>query len=212
MEPDIGKSMRDTLLSPALSDLLNEYSETALDAVTDSNLIREIPILNTIYAIGKTYSSIRDYRFAKKMMLFIRSMQSLSQGEREELVRKLESDTSHAENVGEIIADLISKIDGNTKPLLVAEALKLYAKSEISSQELIRLNNAIDKFLLCDANFLEMLNDEYIMAPDSDNAAAHNLLNSGMAYEIKLYDGSKILPTKIGRLFLVLLNSIKAKI
>ena len=65
LEYSIVESIRN---SPETHDLVVSYAELGLEAITDSELIDQIPVLNTLVALGKAALSIRDRIFAKKML------------------------------------------------------------------------------------------------------------------------------------------------
>ena len=196
-------SLKSTILKSELPDIIKTVGEISIDSLLDEGIIKELPVLKTFVSIGKTFNSIRDYFFAKKMMKFLKCISEMPEEERETLVSKLEKDPDFGEYAGERIAELLSRIDGEVKPTLVATALKLYAKEEISSSELQHLNYAINRFLLCDKTELIAFcsQNSNLRATDSNPVTA-NFISSGLGYVESGYGGSGVHPTATAHLLL----------
>ena len=87
--------------------------------------------------------------------------------------------------------------------MLVATALKLYAREEIDSLQLQRINYAIDRFMLCNIDVLRSCPvDKYI--EDNDPLTA-NCINSGLVY-ISTALGGGVYFNETARLFLRVLE------
>ncbi len=52
------------------SDLAMEYLEIGLDEITNSEIIKNIPVLKTVVSLFQTGMSIKERHFAKKLMVF----------------------------------------------------------------------------------------------------------------------------------------------
>lgn len=57
-------------------DIVTDYSELALDDFLDDGILKEIPIIKTIYSIGKIGLSIRERFFVKKLFSFLKEFHS----------------------------------------------------------------------------------------------------------------------------------------
>jgi hypothetical protein len=190
MSKTLGNSFRETLLKSDLPSVIQNAGEIGFDSLLADGLLKDIPILNTILAIGKTFGNVRDYFFARKMIAFLQSISSLSEKERQQLIHRLDADEKFGEYAGEQIIELLSRIDSERKAILAAAALKLYARNEIDSLQLQRINYAIDRFLLCDTEeFRSFATGKRFK--DNDPATA-NFINAGLAYTSSHFDGGGI--------------------
>lgn len=166
-----------------LPSVIQNAGEIGIDSLLDKGLIKDIPVLNWMLAVGKTWSNIRDYLFAKKMFAFLQSISSLSENERQKLIHRLDTDEKLSNYAGEQIIELLSRIDSERKAILAATALKLYAREEIDSLQLQRINHAIDRFILCDIDkFRSFCKEREAIRPEEDNPEIANFTNAGLVY------------------------------
>ena len=96
-------SFRETLLKSDFPSVIQNAGEIAYDSFFNSGLLKDIPILNWMYAVGRTYGAVRDYFFVKKMLAFLRSISSLSEKERQKLIHRLDADKKFSNYAGEQI-------------------------------------------------------------------------------------------------------------
>lgn len=209
MAKEPGNSLRETILKSDLPSVIQEAGEIGLDSILDEGVLKDIPVLSTMLALGKTFGNIRDYLFAKKMMKFLECISSLTDSERKALISKLDNDENFGMYSGERIIELLSRVDGDKKPILVAKALMLYARGDMSSSQLQRINNAIDRFLLCDLSELRSFcaAEAEPRATDEDPITA-NLINAGLAYVKSGYGGGGVHPTETARLFIRVVDEV----
>lgn len=203
MAKEPGTSLRETILKSDLPSVIESVGEISIDSILDKGLLKDVPILRTLHALGKAVGNIKDYLFAKKMMKFLQCISTISTKQRKKLISKLENDENFGIYAGEIIIELLSRVDGYKKPVLVANALKLYARGDISSTELQRINNAIDRFMLCDLNELRSFCAVNAKSRATDeNPITANLINSGLAYVGSGWGGGGVHPTETAKLFI----------
>jgi hypothetical protein len=55
-------------------------------------LLKEIPIIGSIYKLSKAALSIRDRLFTKKLLIFISQLKDIPSQERQEIINKTETD------------------------------------------------------------------------------------------------------------------------
>ncbi len=101
------------------TDLLLDLGEVALDAALDGGIIRDIPILRTLYAIVTTAKSFPERIFAAKIRRFLTRVSTATEQERLSLIKQLED------------ADILA---------MVFLAL---VRHQISDEEFLQLNSAI---------------------------------------------------------------------
>uniref|UniRef100_UPI0040572413 hypothetical protein n=1 Tax=Candidatus Electronema sp. TaxID=2698783 RepID=UPI0040572413 len=208
-------SFRETVLKSDLPSVIQNAGEIGFDSLLDNGVLKDVPILSTMLAVGKTFGNVRDYFFAKKMIAFLRSISSLSEKERQKLIHLLDADEKFSKYAGEQIIELLSRIDSERKAVLVATALKLYAREEIDFLQLQRINYAIDRFMLCDAeefrSFCAVTPEKFInekIRRNSDvEATTVNFLSAGLG-DINTGLGlfGMIFPNETARLFLRVLD------
>jgi hypothetical protein len=65
-----------------LQEIAIELTDTAIDTLTDSELVKEIPVVGTLVRLAKATHSISDRIFAKKVETFISGTKPVPEGKR----------------------------------------------------------------------------------------------------------------------------------
>ena len=203
MSAQLGSSLYKTILKSDLPSVIQNAGEIGIDSLFNEGLLKDIPVLNWMLAIGKTFGNVRDYFFAKKMIAFLQCISSLSEQERQKLIHRLDTDEKFEKHAGEQIIELLSRIDSERKAILVANALKFYAREEIDSVQLQRINYAIDRFLLCDTEEFRSFCDQNGI---NANLATANFINAGLGYVPSGWGMGGVSPTETASLFLRVLE------
>ena len=105
---ELGAAVVESLATEAATEIAKEYAEIGLDAVLSEGLLKDIPVVNTVVALGKLGISINDRLLIKKLLAFLSNFQTVSAEDRTKMVRKLESDASYGRKVGEHIIELLT--------------------------------------------------------------------------------------------------------
>lgn len=69
-------------------NLVDKVGETALDAVLDDGVLKDIPIIGTALSLYKAGDSIRANLFAKKILAFLYEIEELSSEQRQQFIEK----------------------------------------------------------------------------------------------------------------------------
>jgi hypothetical protein len=203
MNYQLGKSLRDTIVKSELPSLIREFGEIGVDSFLDEGLLKEIPVLSAILAVGKTAGSIRDFLFTKKLFRFLSAISTLNPAERANLIERLDQEPNFRSYTGERLMDLLSRLDEEQKPYLVGTALKLYAKKIITSDQLQRINHAIERFLLCDLHALrDFCAEGSKTRPTDGNPVTANFVNAGLGYVSSGFGQGGVHPTETAKLLL----------
>ncbi|TCJ14715.1 hypothetical protein EZJ19_09025 [Parasulfuritortus cantonensis] len=186
-----------------MAEALLDLGEIGIDSLSESGVLREVPILKTALALGIAVGSVRDYFFAKKLLGFLRAYAAWTAEERAHLIARLDQDDEFGTRLGERLMDLLARLDDERKPELIAKAMRLYAQGTISAEQLQRVHHAIDRLLLCDLGKLEPFcrADDETRITDGDPAYA-NFIAAGLAYVSSGWDGGGVHPTETAPLLL----------
>lgn len=208
MTNGLGISLMETILKSDLPALINELGEIGIDTLIDDGVFKDVPIFGAITAISKTCGNIRDYYLSKKLLKFLKEISSLSAEERKMLIEKLDTDQKYASHIGERIIDLLSRLDDENKPSLIAKAFKLYAKGGLSYIQLQRINHAIERFLLCDLDELKSFCDDNADFRKTDaNPVTANFINAGLGYAASGAGAGGVHPTETAKLLIFVANT-----
>ncbi|NTV94379.1 MAG: hypothetical protein HGA75_03070 [Thiobacillus sp.] len=204
MENEPGNTLKETLVKSDLAGAILDLGEIGMDTLFTEGVLKEIPVLQSVLALGKTWAGVRDYFFAKRLLAFLKSFSELTAEERRDLVVRLDRDEAFGHYAGERLLDLLSRLDDERKPELIAKALKLYAAGRISGSQLQRVYHAVERLQLCDLGELEKFcrADEKPRIADGDPVAV-NFISAGLAYVSSgRHDGGGVHPTETARVLL----------
>jgi hypothetical protein len=200
-EPTLGQSLVTTLKHSDLKALASTAAELAIDSMLKDGLLKEIPVIRTLTNLTNIGLSVRDYVFTRKLLKFLASIGELKEDERQGLLARLEKDSKFQRTVGEHIILLLDRMDDLAKPTFMAKAFIAYCRGAIDFIQLQRLNNAIDKVLVCDLPQLK----RFSLDDDSekfDVDVEQNFVNSGLAYVQSGYGVGGVHPTGLCKVFL----------
>jgi hypothetical protein len=156
---ELGSAVIESLSTESATEIAKEYAEIGLDAVLSEGLLKDIPVVNTLVALGKLGVSINDRILIKKLLAFLSKFQAVAPQKRMEMVRKLESDSAYGRKVGEHVIELLDRIESHLKPPMVALVFKAYLASSIDGGMLHRLNNSIERIPLFEIPNIRRFND-----------------------------------------------------
>jgi hypothetical protein len=134
-----------TVRSGDLGGLSKDYAEIALDSVLSEGLLRDLPIVKTLVAVGRIGLSINNQIFAKKLISFLCQLSELSPQVRAEMIDRLDKEEGFRQQVGDRLIEILDRVDSHAKPEMLAKAFRAYAAGQIDGDMLNRLNNAIEK-------------------------------------------------------------------
>lgn len=125
-------------------DLLCDYAEVVLDAITDDKTLEAIPIVNTLTKGGAAVLSFRDRIFVKKISTFLKEVEAIDPERRKEYLESLEED-GERERAGEQLLVLIDRLDSEEKAKLVGRLFRKRVEGNLSESWFSVIVNAIDK-------------------------------------------------------------------
>jgi hypothetical protein len=134
-----------TLQNDAFVQLVKEYAELGFDAVLDPGAMRDIPVVNSIFALFKVSAGVREALLIKKLLSFLADLSLIPAPLRLRMVERLERDPAYAQKVGEHVIELLDRIESHKKPGMVARVFRAYAEGRIDREMLQRLHFAIER-------------------------------------------------------------------
>ena len=128
--------------------------EVLLDAATENEAVKAIPILGTAIKLCKGYDDLRNKAFAAKVYQFVMEPSLQSAQSKARLLMTLHTQDGAAEEVGEALFLTLEKLADMRKPSLLAQVFVAYIDEVIDLPTFRRLAAAIDQAYFDD---LEML-------------------------------------------------------
>lgn len=130
-------------------EVLIKQSENLLDAFLDDGVLREIPVIKTVLAVGRTGIAVRDVLLVKKLLRFLHEMENVN-AERERFEAEMREDPAKAERIGTHLTVLLDRFEESDKAGLLGRAFQAYLKREIDLDAFLRMARVIDRCMLAD--------------------------------------------------------------
>jgi hypothetical protein len=194
-----------TLKASDIGGLAKDYAEIGIDSFLAEGILKEIPVIGTLYAIARAGLSVSDQLFAKKLLRFMGSLAELREDERLGLVEKLEEDESYRNKVGHRLIELLDRIDSHAKPEMMARVFKAFAAKKINLDMLNRLNHAIERMPHFDIGHVRAFHDstpEVRMSIPTPTFTS--LTSAGLANPTSGWDALGYEPTEVCKAFISL--------
>lgn len=124
------------------SELTQEYTELALDTLTDESLLSEIPIVKSLVAFYKITSSIVDRHNVKKILTFLEEFHSKSIDEKKlkRFKEKFSENTKHRNHVLETILLLNEKFIDTEKSKILANLFSSHIEEKLTWEEFFKMS------------------------------------------------------------------------
>lgn len=173
--------MREALIeivkSKDLKDISVDIVESILDSEITDEALKEVPIVKSLIAVKKIYSSISDRIFLKKAFLVLLELKELTDEERQKLIEELGDKFSTG---AEKILLAIEKLDSYQKCEIFGRLSFLRARNLLDSEDYLRLTKIIKDAYLPD---LQLIN--YLKEGQNDVTLEefHPLISLGLIFE-----------------------------
>lgn len=169
------ETVEETIKSNDLQSITKDLAEVAFDGFLKDGLIKDIPILGTIFGLGKGIMSISDRLFTKKLILFIYELKEMTFEERNKQISKIQQDSNYQDSIGEKLLMIIDKCNDSKKATWIGKLFLHCLKNEISYRDFIRCSEIINSASLYSIN--EIINKDYKGIPiDQED----DLISSGL--------------------------------
>jgi len=126
-------------------DLFKDYAELGLDSFIDDEVIKSIPIFNSLSNTVNCVLSLRELIMMKKLTKFLYSSSNISEDERVNFMLRMEKSPELLEEVGEKLIIALERADAVGKATLIGKMFKAYICNEISFSDLSMLINGINR-------------------------------------------------------------------
>ncbi len=204
-ERKISTAVVTTVKSADIGGLAKQYAEVGLDAVLSEGLLRDIPVVSTIVALGRVGVSINDQIFAKKLVRFLGSLVDLSSEERSSMVERLDKEEGFRHQVGDRLIEILDRVDSHAKPEMVAKVFRAYAVEQIDFDMLSRLNHAIDRLPQYEVRRVREFFSASPAARQTMPVSTLNaLMTAGLASQVSGFSALAYQPTSICEAFVSL--------
>tara|TARA_R110002049_G_C8939433_1_gene544892 strand:- start:72 stop:749 length:678 start_codon:yes stop_codon:yes gene_type:complete len=158
---DIFKSVK----SEAITELSPELLEIGLDALTESEVLKDIPVFGIGFKTYGLYQKITETFFTKKLLKFLIELKDISLNDRKKFIYELESKNETA-SAGEKLLVTLNRLNNDDKATFIGRLFKHTILGELEYKDFTRLVHIIDNAFLDDLKVLE--NNKHLSYINSD--------------------------------------------
>lgn len=153
------KLTMDTLVNNSI-DVGIDFLEMGLDSILEDSILKEIPIVKTVYAISKTGFAIREKHMLKKTIIFLQQLNSNGVGNEtyENYKQRLRENDEHLYKELEHVIIYIDRIVDERKMLILANLYYNYISGNFLWDQFLEMVNIVDNLFISD---LAELNNIY---------------------------------------------------
>ncbi|MEC7771806.1 MAG: hypothetical protein VX798_11525 [Bacteroidota bacterium] len=145
-QDSLSDSLGKTLVESDLSDVTTDVLESLLDkGVFEDDLLKDIPIINSIIGLGKTVNSVQNYLFTKKILSFLNGLSKIGQGKRKEIISKIESDSKYNQTVGSKLLFILDNAQDHITDKLISKLFIAFIEEKLTYKEFCKSSMIINK-------------------------------------------------------------------
>lgn len=153
----------ETIKTDDLQNVTKDLAEVVIDGVMNDGLLKDIPILGSIFGIGKGIMSISDRLFTKKLLLFLYELKDLTPQERNIQMIKIQTDANYQESIGEKLLMIVDKANDSKKASWLGRLFLYCLKKEIGYRDFLRCAEIINSASLY--SLIEIITTDYTGIP-----------------------------------------------
>jgi len=188
-----------------IKTIIEGLTEAVLDQLIDDPFVKDIPLIGTAVSIARLGKSISDRIFIAKVKKFLLSV-SVSQEEKEEFFRKLNSDEKLKSEAAEACLFIINRSDNSEKLSITGYLFQAFIKNRIDFTQFRKFIHAVDLAFVDDLV-------QFIKSGGTDRSVDDSLLRTGLTEMSKtafVFSGefaqSSVTVSELGKLFVVIMS------
>jgi hypothetical protein len=195
----LSDKIEETIKDSKFQEVMVDLSEASIDAFLEEGVIKDLPVLGSIYGLAKTAISVQDKLFTKKLLNFLIQLKDTSKESRVKQIEKLESDPKYNMKVGEKLLFIIDKCEDSEKAQIIGRLFQKYLEEKLSYEDFLRASKCIDLTFIFDLrNFVNEKWDKMDIEEVGDLVGS-GLLTTVYQPGLVTYDGSSkgLIKTKV---------------
>lgn len=173
-------SIESVIKNSELQNLTQNYAELAIDGFIDDGVLKDIPLAGSIIGVIKFGNSINKHITAKKIYKFLIQLSSIPQEKRIAMIDEINKSKKYQSTVGEMIFEILDKIESDGKPEIVGKLLASYFEGKISFQTYLKLVHIVKSVFYYD--LLMLINydeNNYLYEGNSEQFSSLGLTSFG---------------------------------
>lgn len=138
-----------------LPSLAKDYAELAIDGIMDDGVLKDIPLVGTVIGVMKFGNSVNKHLSAKKLYKFLFQLHTIPLEKRINKIDQINSSKKYQSTVGEMIFELLEKIDSDGKPEIIGKLFKAVIEEKIDFETYLRLVHIVKRLFYYDLVWLK---------------------------------------------------------
>lgn len=151
-------------LFPKIEDISQDYMEIGIDSIMQEGIIKELPIVKTIFSGGKTLMAIRERKLMRNLYIFIKELNdgSIDEEKKKKYQNKINNNSKLAEKELERLLILLEQYIDTEKAVILAKLFKAYINEEISWKDFCEFSEIVNRIFIQDIILLEKIKNQNI--------------------------------------------------
>ncbi|NLT52777.1 MAG: hypothetical protein GXX85_17880 [Ignavibacteria bacterium] len=146
----ISSSLEETLKDSDLQSVTIDLAETLTDTLIQDGVLKDIPVIGTVFGLSKFAISLNERLFVKKLIYFISELKEVEKSKRNKLISEIDNSEKEQIKVGEKLLYIIDKAEDHLTAKYIAVVFKAFLNEEISYSDFLRCSTIIQKLLIQD--------------------------------------------------------------
>jgi hypothetical protein len=155
----------ESVKSDAIKELTPEILEIGLDYLTNSEVLKDIPIFGIAFKSYNFYQKVTESFFIKKLLKFLFELKEIPLLDREKFITELE-DNNETNKAGEKLLITLNRLNDIDKAEIIGRLFKQTILGKINFKDFNRLTHIIDISYIHDLKLLK--NNIYLQYIDHD--------------------------------------------
>lgn len=144
----------ESVKSDAIKELSPEILDAGLDYLTDSEILKDIPIFGLAFKSYNLYQKVSESFFMKKLLRFLFELKEIPLLEREKFIAELETN-NETNKAGEKLLITLNRLNDIDKAEIIGRLFKQTILSKINFNDFNRLTHIIDNAYIDDLKLLK---------------------------------------------------------
>lgn len=144
MKHNLSTSLVNSILSSHSKQVLMDVTESLLDTVLNEGLLKEIPVISSLYNLGNSAVAFSDRLLSKKILAFLYELENQSAKDIRGLKTKLDENDKFRLKLGDKLLYILDKCDDDEKAAYIAKLFSAYLGNMIDFTDFLRLSKSID--------------------------------------------------------------------
>lgn len=128
---------------------ITDYAEALIDAFVESDVLKDVPVVSSIFGVSRAYKRFKSSRFKQKVEEFYRSAGTYTEEEMKRFSLMLEQDGKKEEFLFSLI-ELLEKVDSEQKAKIIGGVFRRLVKREIDVDQFHDQVRVINSMMLMD--------------------------------------------------------------